>query len=325
MDDPAWVWPAWKFGMKRDDLFTTLHDQYNTFSFALQDPEAFHHDVYEVCHLADSPEAFHRLLADRQRQRITEIQESFESLAVEIVANPKLMASDQWQYALQLFRTKSFDSLVRYFASYLPEEYLDRHVAASCIPSSRSSYSETDSISTKASSTDGGSPPFLDDFFPNGSIINEEPCSIDTNDELPVSYASEYGRPGPSDSSESAPMVLSTSESSRHMPCCDCDCNSDADVGVEAGRFGPSYARRPRMEDDEETCQSDDSEMMTSSVCDSTETSSSCGSADSDNLDSVKSLLLRVVDDDEEEVYPTEDQVVGSVSKEAKGKWEQEQ
>ncbi|KAH7115526.1 hypothetical protein EDB81DRAFT_819690 [Dactylonectria macrodidyma] len=31
MDDPSWAWPAWKFDMKRGDLFTKLHDQYNTY------------------------------------------------------------------------------------------------------------------------------------------------------------------------------------------------------------------------------------------------------------------------------------------------------
>lgn len=48
MDDSGWTWPAWKFGMKRDDLFTKLHDQYNVVPSSLQDPEAFHHDVYEI-------------------------------------------------------------------------------------------------------------------------------------------------------------------------------------------------------------------------------------------------------------------------------------
>ncbi|ENH61617.1 hypothetical protein FOC1_g10016438 [Fusarium oxysporum f. sp. cubense race 1] len=54
MDDPGWSWPAWKFGMKRDDLFHTLHEKYNTFTFNLQDPEAFHHDVYEISRDADT-------------------------------------------------------------------------------------------------------------------------------------------------------------------------------------------------------------------------------------------------------------------------------
>ncbi|KAH7137680.1 hypothetical protein EDB81DRAFT_800059 [Dactylonectria macrodidyma] len=39
MDDPSWAWPAWKFDMKRGDLFTKLHDQYNTYPSPIQDPD----------------------------------------------------------------------------------------------------------------------------------------------------------------------------------------------------------------------------------------------------------------------------------------------
>ncbi len=121
MDDPGEAWPFWKFGLKKDDLFTKLHDRYNTFPSSIQDPEAFHHDVFEISHEADSPEEFYRLLADRKQQRLRELNESLESAALEIIANPSLIGTDQWQHALQLFRTKSWIPLVRYFASYLPE------------------------------------------------------------------------------------------------------------------------------------------------------------------------------------------------------------
>ncbi|KAK2071038.1 hypothetical protein P8C59_005493 [Phyllachora maydis] len=36
------------FGMKRDDLYGKLQDQYNTLKSSIQDPEAFHHDVFEI-------------------------------------------------------------------------------------------------------------------------------------------------------------------------------------------------------------------------------------------------------------------------------------
>ncbi|EGU83868.1 hypothetical protein FOXB_05650 [Fusarium oxysporum f. sp. conglutinans Fo5176] len=181
MDDPGWSWPAWKFGMKRDDLFHTLHEKYNTFTFNLQDPEAFHHDVYEISRDADTVDDFHRLLDERKQQRIHELHESLESLAVEIIANPKLMDSEHWQYALQLFRTKSFDSIVRYFASYLPEQYLDHndrdHDAISI--ASLSSFSETNSVkteSTTASSVDDAS-----SFFDDEPILTKGPLSIHTD------------------------------------------------------------------------------------------------------------------------------------------------
>ncbi len=123
MDDPGWSWPAWKFGMKRDDLFTTLHDRYNTFPSSIQDAEAFQLDVSDVSRKAASTDEFHRLMAARKEQRLRELNDSLESAAVEIIANPSLIGTAQWQYAVQLFRARSLDALVRYFASYLPEDH----------------------------------------------------------------------------------------------------------------------------------------------------------------------------------------------------------
>lgn len=126
MDDPAdscWNWPHWKFGLKREDLFSKLHLQYNTISSSILDPEAFHHDVCQISHEARSTDEFHRLLEDRKQQRLRELNDSLESASFEIIANPSLIGTEQWQHAVQLFRTRSLDSLVRYFASYLPPDH----------------------------------------------------------------------------------------------------------------------------------------------------------------------------------------------------------
>ncbi|KAH8651798.1 hypothetical protein BGZ61DRAFT_468751 [Ilyonectria robusta] len=124
MDDPSWAWPAWKFDMKRGDLFTKLHDQYNTYPSPIQDPDAFHHDISEISHEANSATEFHHLANNRRQQRLRELNDAFESASLEIIANPSLISSPQWQHAVQLFRTHSFDSLIRYFASYLPTDHL---------------------------------------------------------------------------------------------------------------------------------------------------------------------------------------------------------
>ncbi|KAK3897218.1 hypothetical protein C8A05DRAFT_48083 [Staphylotrichum tortipilum] len=126
MDDPAddcWNWPFWKFGLKRDDLFGSLHAQYNTFASPIQDPAAFHHDVYELSHKASTADELRRLLDDRKQQRMRELNETLQSASFEIIANPELVGTEQWQHAVQLFRTQSLDSLVRYFASYLPADH----------------------------------------------------------------------------------------------------------------------------------------------------------------------------------------------------------
>jgi hypothetical protein len=125
MDEPdgGCFWQAWKFGMKREDLYTKLQDQYNTVTLSIQDPDAFHHDVCEISKAAADTTEFHRLLEERKQLRLEQLNESLQSASVEIIANPALIGTDQWQHAIQLFRTKSYDSLVRYFSSYLPEDH----------------------------------------------------------------------------------------------------------------------------------------------------------------------------------------------------------
>ncbi|KAI1361202.1 hypothetical protein F5Y08DRAFT_315532 [Xylaria arbuscula] len=125
MDEPdgGCSWQAWKFGMKREDLYTKLQDQYNTVTLSIQDPDAFRHDVCEISKTAVDVDEFHHMLEERKEFRLNQLNESLQSASVEIIANPNLIGTDQWQHAIQLFRTRSFDSLVRYFASYLPEEH----------------------------------------------------------------------------------------------------------------------------------------------------------------------------------------------------------
>lgn len=120
MDDPSCAWPAWKFNMKRGDLLTTLHDQYNTYTSPIQDPDAFYHDIFEISHEATSIAEFHHLVDNRRRQRLHELHDALDAVSLEITANPALINMPQWQHAIQLFRTNSLDSLIYFFASYLP-------------------------------------------------------------------------------------------------------------------------------------------------------------------------------------------------------------
>ncbi|KAJ4287898.1 hypothetical protein N0V88_007518 [Collariella sp. IMI 366227] len=78
-----------------------------------------------------------------------------------IIANPSLIGTEQWQHAVQLFRTKSLDSLVRYFASYLPGDH----------PWYRSSDS-SDAGSSVGSLTDSHGSEFEDE---DGPLMTEEP------------------------------------------------------------------------------------------------------------------------------------------------------
>lgn len=138
--DQAWekAWPFWKFGFKYNDLTTVLQDKYNTISSPIQDPDAFHHDVYEISSRADNLAEFERLMQERKALRIKELNGMLEDASFEIVGNPDLIGTDQWALAVQLFRTRSLDSLVRYFASYLPADHPWHYDADSPVDSSES-------------------------------------------------------------------------------------------------------------------------------------------------------------------------------------------
>ncbi|KAK4680718.1 hypothetical protein QC764_101250 [Podospora pseudoanserina] len=222
MDDPAdtcWSWPHWKFGLRRDDLFTKLHDQYNTVPLPLLDPVAFHHDVAEISNEASSADEFHSLLRQRKQQRMRELNDCFESAAFEIIANPSLIGEDQWQHAVQLFRTKSFDSLVRYFACYLPPD----HPWYKGSSSSSEVDSSVDSLAPSQGSLfdddDGGLVPMTDEPFEfstdlDDSILPPSPRSMtmcsDSSVDSPIGHHRDYETPS---------RTLSYSES--EPDCCD--------------------------------------------------------------------------------------------------------
>ncbi|KAJ2891819.1 hypothetical protein MKZ38_010678 [Zalerion maritima] len=198
MDEPGWQWPAWKFGMKRSDLFTKLHDQYNTLLTPIQDPEAFHHDVYEISNVARSKDEFHHLLAERKEQRLDELNNGLELASVKIISNPNLIGTEQWPMAIQLFRARSLDALVRYFSSYLPEHQYDSDAETIDTHSVRSDMSSTTSIST-ASTDVNSEAPSTTAFFTEKQMVAHEPLTITTN--ITVSPSSKRQAPlSPADS-----------------------------------------------------------------------------------------------------------------------------
>ncbi|KAF2493697.1 hypothetical protein BU16DRAFT_439859, partial [Lophium mytilinum] len=117
-------WPAWKFGHEREDLYTTLHDQYNTFPSAIQDREAFYHDVLDVATHAANADQFHTGLQERRAARLQELNEALDSTACELIGRPSLLPgdTDHWATALRLFRSKSLDALVQYFSMFIPPD-----------------------------------------------------------------------------------------------------------------------------------------------------------------------------------------------------------
>lgn len=210
MDEPGWTWPAWKFGLKSDDLFTTLHAQYNTISSSIQDQEAFHHDVYEISQRASSAEEFHSLLSQRKQKRLMELTAALELASLEITADPTLIGTEKWEYAIHIFRDRSLDALVRYFSSYLPSCPADAPLSppsdVESEPSDRQSFrsdtskSDASTIATNMSDSDHVPPPFFDsEDSKQTPTLTQEPENIDQSPDVghddPVAVAASIQLP----------------------------------------------------------------------------------------------------------------------------------
>jgi hypothetical protein len=304
MEDPDLAWPSYKFGFKHDDLSTTLHEKYNTFTSTIQDPEAFHHDVWEISHEANTADDFHRLMSERREQRLQELNETLENLAVEIISNPKLLDSRHWKYALQLFRTKSFDSIVRYFASYLPDDFDGRRTPSSTSSSFSEAHSEhtINTVVTTASSVDDATfPSFLDHtFHPNGPVMTEEPCSLD-DDHVDICSSAVDAPLSPPESEPYAdqPSVSDTeSHRSTNPPS-----RSMSFSGSESEAFCPDFIRRSLGRDDVESTMSDECDTAAASLTDGTESHSSLDSADHDQP---LTPVHNYDDDDEYDIPPAQ-------------------
>jgi len=125
-------WPFDKFGFEDPDvIFGSLHHQYNSVPFAIQDPHAWAADLHEAAHTASTKEEFLSLLETQRDQRFLEIQQAWRSTKANLAGKPMLWKTHPdpgalWMPFLDLARDFSMDSLVSFFASYLAGD-LDSH------------------------------------------------------------------------------------------------------------------------------------------------------------------------------------------------------
>ncbi|KAM0479506.1 hypothetical protein ACHAPX_004722 [Trichoderma viride] len=145
LQDLEWYWPFAKFPLDPNDLFTTLHDRFNTRPFPLQDPTAFHRDVYECADSSDTIDEFYSQLEQRKAQRIEEMSEGWDEVSTLLVSFPTLLSCQlcydpetrdvkmkpgtkndsmaQRQFAfLQYARCMSFDNLVTFFDGFVRDQ-----------------------------------------------------------------------------------------------------------------------------------------------------------------------------------------------------------
>ncbi len=123
MDNMPYAKMARKFGLDEHEL-STLHHQYNTVPIALQDEQAFQHDVVEMSKEAKNLDQFKEMLWQRRELRHKELTDAFEYTAQYLVACPRYPSDEvaHWISTVQFFRSKSLDALLEYFGSFLPPD-----------------------------------------------------------------------------------------------------------------------------------------------------------------------------------------------------------
>lgn len=108
--------------MSLDELFTTLHNQFNTWPAPIQDFKAFHSDVSEMSNTAGTREELFRALESRKKQRSEEMARAWQDITLYLTAGRSMLPDKQWECATQFFRTKSLDAMLAFLYTFLTNE-----------------------------------------------------------------------------------------------------------------------------------------------------------------------------------------------------------
>ncbi|KAL7896206.1 hypothetical protein HDV63DRAFT_385133 [Trichoderma sp. SZMC 28014] len=143
--DLEWYWPFARLALDPNDLFTTLHDRFNTRPFPLLDPIAFHRDVFECADSSDTTDEFYSRLEERKAQRIEEMSKAWREvstllgsfsdlLACQMCYDPETrdmkmppgtkndsVAERQFAFS-QYARCRSFDNLIVFFDGFVRDK-----------------------------------------------------------------------------------------------------------------------------------------------------------------------------------------------------------
>ncbi|KAJ5374058.1 hypothetical protein N7517_006064 [Penicillium concentricum] len=108
-------------------LFTTLHAEYNTINWAIQDPHDWHYDVCEVAKIAKDKDKLLALLRQRQQEKLGEIQKAWETTKTLLTCQPSRWEKPPsnavlWGSFIRLARNFSYDSFVACFGSYVTDD-----------------------------------------------------------------------------------------------------------------------------------------------------------------------------------------------------------
>ncbi|KAI0096378.1 hypothetical protein GGR51DRAFT_543535 [Nemania sp. FL0031] len=128
VDGKEWSWSFRKFGYAHGGvLFTELHEEFNSFKCAIQDPFGWHLDVAEIANLANTREELFSLLRERRKERFAEIYNAWFETTSLLVGEPGrwdtvLNRVQSWENFSRISRDFSYDSLLNFFGEYVKDD-----------------------------------------------------------------------------------------------------------------------------------------------------------------------------------------------------------
>ena len=119
---PHHDWPAWKFDMDEQEVFTTLASRFNTTTMPLMDRDAFCRDVAYLSTIAQDRDELFRLLQERRDMRFKELRELFLRGIERMIGLVGEIPDHHWCDIMHMNYYNSFDTIVRFIVNYPPKE-----------------------------------------------------------------------------------------------------------------------------------------------------------------------------------------------------------
>ncbi|KAH8655750.1 hypothetical protein BX600DRAFT_515449 [Xylariales sp. PMI_506] len=122
--EPSWIWMAWKFGYDMNDIFGTLHEEYNTVPAPIQDMRSFHRDVKAIAEKAENKKDFCHLLSQNKINRLGYIASEWKATATLVMTTPESFECGNRERLKNAFsqfcQFFSYETLIHLTQQYLP-------------------------------------------------------------------------------------------------------------------------------------------------------------------------------------------------------------
>ncbi|KAM4060796.1 hypothetical protein HRG_001673 [Hirsutella rhossiliensis] len=135
---PEYQWPFWNVGCREADLFGELHQRFNevpnpTF---IQDPDAFHADVFELARDSANKDEFIARLQERRDLRLKELDDFRRKIYILLRSGFTSLDDNQVCRLMHMNLFATLDSIVALYASLLaPNEYGEQPSLDEFLPS----------------------------------------------------------------------------------------------------------------------------------------------------------------------------------------------